>query len=187
MWKFSLFLLKNNLVDIRESTLQKCTLVLLADRERELRADLELLTKCSFMPAGGVGGKKKDALRRQSIPFIIVLRFKAVADKRQWSSAASKPRRKTRVLGGEGSLAPDLALAQGVQIVRLILVFQISPNRGAEVGILQFPCPPSVLLAEASSPHRAALAVLPLRPVFSVQPAGGAVEYLQPQLLPVGT
>ena len=41
-------------------------------------------------------GKKKDALRRQPIHLIILLRFKAVAERRQWSSAASKPRRKTR-------------------------------------------------------------------------------------------
>lgn len=39
---------------------------------------------------------KKGALWRHPACFIIRFRFNAVADKRQWSSAASKPRRKTR-------------------------------------------------------------------------------------------
>ena len=39
---------------------------------------------------------KKDAHWRHPACFIIRFRFNAVADKRQWSSAASKPRRKTR-------------------------------------------------------------------------------------------
>ena len=39
---------------------------------------------------------KKDAHWRHPAYFIIRFRFNAVADKRQWSSAASKPRRKTR-------------------------------------------------------------------------------------------
>ena len=39
---------------------------------------------------------KKDAHWRHPAYFIILFRFNAVADKRQWSSAASKPRRKTR-------------------------------------------------------------------------------------------
>lgn len=44
-----------------------------------------------------VWAKEKDAMRRQSVYFIILFRFMAAADKRQWSSAASIPRRKTRV------------------------------------------------------------------------------------------
>lgn len=36
---------------------------------------------------------KKDARWRHPVDFIIRFRFKAVADKRQWSSAASRPRR----------------------------------------------------------------------------------------------
>ena len=40
---------------------------------------------------------KKDAYRRHPIHLIILFKFKAVAERRQWSSAASKPRRKTRV------------------------------------------------------------------------------------------
>ena len=43
-----------------------------------------------------VWANKKDAHRRHPACFIIRFRFNAVADKRQWSSAASKPRRKTR-------------------------------------------------------------------------------------------
>ena len=42
-------------------------------------------------------GNKKDAHRRHPIHLIILFKFKAVAERRQWSSAASKPRRKTRV------------------------------------------------------------------------------------------
>ncbi len=41
--------------------------------------------------------KKKGASRRHPMHFIIRLRFNAVADKRQWSSAASNPHRKMRV------------------------------------------------------------------------------------------
>ena len=44
-----------------------------------------------------VWANKKDAMRRHSAYFIILFRFMAAADKRQWSSAASMPRRKTRV------------------------------------------------------------------------------------------
>ena len=43
-----------------------------------------------------VWANKKDAHWRHPACFIIRFRFNAVADKRQWSSAASKPRRKTR-------------------------------------------------------------------------------------------
>ena len=39
---------------------------------------------------------KKDAHRRHPACFIILFRFNAVAGKRQWPSAASKPRRRTR-------------------------------------------------------------------------------------------
>ena len=41
--------------------------------------------------------QKKDAFQRHSIQRIILFKFKAVAERRQWSSAASKPGRKTRV------------------------------------------------------------------------------------------
>ena len=43
-----------------------------------------------------VWANKKDALWRHPAYFIIRFRFNAVADRRQWSSTASKPRRKTR-------------------------------------------------------------------------------------------
>ena len=62
-----------------------------------LRARMGLLTKCLFIYLERKNGSKKDAYRRHSIHFIILFKFKAVAEKRQWSSAASKPRRKTRV------------------------------------------------------------------------------------------
>ena len=51
---------------------------------------VDKVSLCSALPT------KKDALWRHPACFIILFRFNAVADKRQWSSAASKPRRKTR-------------------------------------------------------------------------------------------
>ena len=50
---------------------------------------VDKVSLCSALPT------KKDAHRRHPACFIIRFRFNAVADKRQWSSAASKPRRKT--------------------------------------------------------------------------------------------
>lgn len=58
---------------------------------------LGLLTKCLFIYFKWKNGSKKDAHRRHPIHLIILFKFKAVAERRQWSSAASKPRRKTRV------------------------------------------------------------------------------------------
>ena len=51
---------------------------------------VDKVSLCSALPT------KKDAHRRHPACFIIRFRFNAVADKRQWSSAASKLRRKTR-------------------------------------------------------------------------------------------
>ena len=62
-----------------------------------LRANMELLTKCLFIYFERNNDSKKDALWRHPMYFIILFKFKAVAEMRQWSSAASKPRRKTRV------------------------------------------------------------------------------------------
>lgn len=56
-----------------------------------------LLTKCLIIYYERKNGSKKDAHRRHPIHLIILFKFKAVAERRQWSSAASKPRRKTRV------------------------------------------------------------------------------------------
>ena len=63
----------------------------------ELWAKLGLLTKCLIIYYERENGNKKDAYRRHPVYFIILFKFKAVAARRQWSSAASKPRRKTRV------------------------------------------------------------------------------------------
>ena len=60
-------------------------------------AKLGLLTKCLIIYYERKNGSKKDAHRRHPIHLIILFKFKAVAERRQWSSAASKPRRKTRV------------------------------------------------------------------------------------------
>lgn len=64
---------------------------------KQLSDDLGLLTKWGQSDHGEEKSKKKDAPGRQLIARIIRLRFKAVAERRQWSSAAPKPRRKTRV------------------------------------------------------------------------------------------
>ena len=61
------------------------------------RDKVELLTKCLTIYYERKNGSKKDAHRRHPIHLIILFKFKAVAERRQWSSAASKPRRKTRV------------------------------------------------------------------------------------------
>ena len=64
---------------------------------KDLLHNLELLTKCLFIYFERNNDSKKDALWRHPMYFIILFKFKAVAEMRQWSSAASKPRRKTRV------------------------------------------------------------------------------------------
>lgn len=64
---------------------------------RRLRNKFGLLTKWWFDKYQKPQGDKKDASWRQAPYFISLLRFKAVAERRQWSSAASIPRRKTRV------------------------------------------------------------------------------------------
>ena len=66
-------------------------------KSAELLDTLGLLTKCVFIYFERKNGSKKDAHRRHLIHLIILFKFKAVAERRQWSSAASKPRRKTRV------------------------------------------------------------------------------------------
>ena len=65
--------------------------------EQEMRLTVGLLTKYNFVNNCREMGSKKDAHRRQFKALIILLRFKAVADRRQWPSAASKPLRKMRV------------------------------------------------------------------------------------------
>ena len=61
------------------------------------REKMGLLTKRLFIYFGRKNGSKKDAHWRHPIHLIILFKFKAVAERRQGSSAASKPRRKTRV------------------------------------------------------------------------------------------
>ena len=63
----------------------------------QLKHKMELLTRCLIIYYERKKGNKKDAYRRHPIHLIILFKFKAVAERRQWSSAASKPRRKTRV------------------------------------------------------------------------------------------
>ena len=63
----------------------------------KINLTVELLTKCLIALNISRHSKKKDALWHHFVCFIILLRFKAVAERRQWSSAASKPRRRTCV------------------------------------------------------------------------------------------
>lgn len=56
-----------------------------------------LLTKSQSKDIGSAEREKKGAHRRQDMVQIIRLSVKAVAERRPWSSAASKPHRKTRV------------------------------------------------------------------------------------------
>lgn len=70
----------------------------IASEEEDKPIDkVELLTKSLVRGARRENRKKKDAYRRHPIHLIILFKFKAVAERRQWSSAASNPRRKTRV------------------------------------------------------------------------------------------
>ena len=86
------------------------------------------------------------------------------------------------LLCGKCPLAPDLPLAQGVQIVRLILPGQIPPYGGPEIGVQQLLYTALVLFTQAFRPQRAALTVRPARPVLPVNAAGAAVQALDPQL-----
>ena len=66
--------------------------------KRKLLDTMGLLTKCLI-----IYYERKMAIKKTPtgvIPYIyrvILFKFKSVAERRQWSSAASKPRRKTRV------------------------------------------------------------------------------------------
>ena len=66
-------------------------------KSKELRANLGLLTKASFAAAIAFIPTKRDAGGRHPIHLIILLRFMAAAERRQWSSAAAIPRRVRRV------------------------------------------------------------------------------------------
>ena len=70
-----------------------------ADRKlpRKQRHTVGLLTKRAIIQANRGVGSKKDASQRQSRDRIILLRFMTTAERRQWSSSAPKPRRKTAV------------------------------------------------------------------------------------------
>ena len=61
------------------------------------RDKMGLLTKCLMKIRSRQWDNKKDARWRHFMFHIMRFRFKAVAERRQWSSAASKPRRKRRV------------------------------------------------------------------------------------------
>lgn len=81
-----------------------------------LRLKLELLTKCPFLQKNCRTGIKKRCSGGYPRHRIIRYRLSAVADKRQWSSAASNPRRNTRV-----KLWPHFCAAKvpSLQICRL--------------------------------------------------------------------
>ena len=69
--------------------LLKCGIRVTGQDMRDISGAVDKVSLRSDLPT------KKDAHRRHHACFIIRFRFNAVADKRQWSSAASKPRRKT--------------------------------------------------------------------------------------------
>ena len=75
---------------------------------------LELLTKCVFIYFEWKNGSKKDAHRRHPIHLIILFKFKAVAERRQWSSASSNPRRMMRVKLSLLCFLPPLSCATKV-------------------------------------------------------------------------
>lgn len=68
-----------------------------------------------------------------------------VAERRQWPSAASKPRRKTRVklwhlfMDGKGTLAPDLPFLQCLFVVHILSPGQVPLGKGLEVVAGQLP------------------------------------------------
>lgn len=76
------------------------------------------------MPYGMGESKKKDAVWRQKEARIILFKFNAVAERRQWSSAASIPRRKSQLtqvknagfhqlaVGGKGRVVIASAIVQ---------------------------------------------------------------------------
>ena len=90
-----------------EDNLNQREEILPSERAKALKMQLEAIKHQGSRTSGQIGAvdkvtfilvltNKKDAHRRHPACFIIRFRFNAVADKRQWSSAASKPRRKTR-------------------------------------------------------------------------------------------
>ncbi len=85
------------------------------------RDKMGLLTKSPIQDAHRPVGRKKGAQWRQLKCFIIRLRFSAVIERRQWSSAAFNPRRKTRV-----KLCPHFRAAKvpSHQICRLRRAFR---------------------------------------------------------------
>ena len=62
--------------------------------KRQNAQNFNLLTKWAASTAGAGGCSKKDASRRHMVRLTIRFRSNAVTDKRQWSSAASEPRRR---------------------------------------------------------------------------------------------
>lgn len=116
----------------------------------------------------------------------IRFRFNAVTDKRQYFSAASEPRRRSRpslapLLRLKSALAPDLPLAQGPLVRRAVQFPQILPDISPEVVVFQAFGPS---LSHALPSHGAGGAVASVRKIHPVQSADVAVEVPQVQRLP---
>ena len=90
------------------------------------------------------------------------------------------------LLGGKRALAPDLPLAQRIQIVRLVLPGEMQSYCGTEVGVQQFSRTTFIIFAQTFLPERTALAVSPVCPILPVHTAGAAVQPLHPKLFPIG-
>ena len=84
---------RENLLPSEKAFAYKMKLEAMKHQGKSTSVQLGAVDKVTFIL---VLTNKKDAHRRHPACFIIRFRFNAVADKRQWSSAASKPRRKTR-------------------------------------------------------------------------------------------
>ena len=90
------------------------------------------------------------------------------------------------LLSGKRALAPDLPLAQRIQIVRLVLPGKMPPNRGTEVGVQQLSRTVFILFAQTFFPERTAPAVSAIRPILPIHTAGTAVQPLHSKFFPIG-
>ena len=90
------------------------------------------------------------------------------------------------LLSGKGSLAPDLPLAQRIQIVRLILPGEMLPDCGTEVGVQQPSRTALIIFAQTFLPERTAPAVSAVRPILPVHTACAAVQPPHAKLFPIG-
>ena len=80
-----------------------------------IMASVGLLTKCLSIYYERKNGSKKDAHRRHPIHLIILFKFKGVAERRQWSSAASK-----EPLNNSLCSVPTRCISRNLPLVKMI-------------------------------------------------------------------